>query len=114
MANEPQNNKQDDSDILRIGDIIPSNKGPDRVQADPDAGRSEKPQIPKFDLAQEIMAEQRKKIATKRGSPDKKTQSQKYQVEPIGRTIKKQAAIAMEPKQDQIIAEIVARDIKGF
>ncbi len=76
-----------------------------------DAGR-EKMQIPKFDLAEEIMAEQRKITSIKRKAPGKKVeaQSQKPEVELIGYTIGRgQKSIK---GQEQIVAEIVTRDIE--
>ena len=76
-----------------------------------DAGQ-EKSQIPKFDLAEDIMAEQRKITSIKRKAPGKKVeaQSQEPEVELIGYTIE-QPTPALSG-QEQIVAEIVARDIE--
>ena len=68
-------------------------------------------EIPQFDLAEQIMAEQRKNASVRRKGPARKVQApnQKRKVEPVGHTIKPQPAL---PEQEQIIAEIVARDIE--
>jgi hypothetical protein len=74
--------------------------------------------IPKFDLAEEIMAQQRKitgKKRKKRGaavsSRSKKAEPvSRQQVEPTGHTIEQQGDVPFG--QEQIIADIVARDIK--
>jgi len=75
--------------------------------------------IPKFDLAEQIMAAQRKISAKKRKrakpaipQEPKKAESVSPgpKVEPIGYTIGPQDGVPFE--QEQIIAEIVARDIK--
>ncbi len=67
--------------------------------------------IPQFDLAEQIMAEQRKNASVRRKGPGRKVRApkEKLKVEPVGHTIKTQPAL---PEQEQIIAEIVARDIK--
>lgn len=83
-------------------------------------------EIPKFDLAEEIMAEQRKITAIKRKAPGRKTESQREEPEAewgpvlqkkremgaqsIGYTIGQPTPALSE--QGQIIAEIVARDIE--
>ena len=69
-------------------------------------------QIPKFDLAEEIMAGQRKITSIRRKAPGKKVeiQSQEPEVELIGYTIG-QPTPALSG-QEQIVAEIVARDIE--
>jgi hypothetical protein len=72
----------------------------------------ETPEIPSFDLAEEIMAEQRKVTAVKRKAPGKKTEAQG--LKPVTRiddhSIEKPKLLLSE--QDKIIAEIVARDIE--
>jgi hypothetical protein len=75
--------------------------------------KKEKAEIPKFDLAEEIMAEQRKITAIKRKAPGKKTEAQRSepQAKPAGYTTIEQPVPTL-PEQDQIIAEIVARDIE--
>lgn len=69
----------------------------------------EKHEIPKFDLAEEIMAEQRRITAVKRRAPAKKTEAVGLS-STIGST-----GLSQRPRplaQEQIIAEIVARDIE--
>lgn len=67
--------------------------------------------IPKFDLAEDIMAEQRKISAARRKSPDKKiqAQSQQEQVQHTGFLSSLPTPILSE--QEQIVAQIVAKDI---
>jgi hypothetical protein len=55
-------NKQDDTDVLRAEDIQEAS------EPRPSDGRGE---IPKFDLAEQILAEQRKITAIRRKAPDK-------------------------------------------
>lgn len=71
-----------------------------------------KHEIPKFDLAEEIMAEQRRITAVKRKAPAKKIEavSPPSTIGSAGST-----GLSQWPKplaQEQIIAEIVARDIE--
>ena len=74
------------------------------------AGR-EQSEIPKFDLADNIMAEYRKATATKRTGPVKNTQFQKQ--EPEAERVNSIGPPKMtEQEQDQIITEIVAKDIE--
>ena len=69
-------------------------------------------EIPRFDLAEEIMAEQRKITAIRRKAPGKKFEAQpeRPQAKPIDYTI--ELSIPWQAEQDRIIAEIVARDIE--
>jgi hypothetical protein len=75
------------------------------------AGQHDNPEIPKFDLAEDIMAEQRRITAIKRKSPTKK-------IEVVSSLwAGGSAGLQQWPKpqaQGQIIAEIVARDIEKF
>jgi hypothetical protein len=74
--------------------------------------------IPKFDLADEIMAQQRKITGTKRkrrsAAVSRRSKNaepvRRQQVEPTGHTIEQQGDVPFD--QEQIIADIVARDIK--
>ena len=70
-------------------------------------------EIPKFDLAKQIMAEHRKITAVKRQGPAKnaKPSKRKHPAELITRNVKPRPIIS-EPQQ--IIAEIVARDIENL
>ena len=69
-------------------------------------------EIPSFDLAEEIMAEQRKITAIRRKAPGKKTETErlKPKVRPVDH-ITEQLTSSLS-KQDKIIADIVARDIE--
>ena len=68
-------------------------------------------EIPKFDLAEQIMAEHRNITAKKRKGPGKKAKAPKkpHPAESIARDVKPRPIVS-EP--GQIIAEIVARDIE--
>ena len=69
--------------------------------------------IPKFDLAKQIMAEHRKKTAIKRKGPAKNAKPPKKQhpAELIPRNVKPGPIVS---GTQQIIAEIVARDIENL
>jgi len=69
-------------------------------------------EIPRFDLAEEILAQQRKITAIRRKAPSKKgeTSSQQQQVRSTGYVPRQNPPLLSE--QQQIIAEIVARDIE--
>lgn len=136
--NKDDKNKNLDSDILeckedilRARDIMPPYNKEERGEKQEKEGEKEaeavklddaKPleikeigqvrsEIPRFDLAEEIMAEQRKITAIKRKSPEKKMEAEDrggvgsfhYALEPQRLTLS---------GQEDIIAEIVARDIK--
>jgi len=70
-------------------------------------------EIPKFDLAKQIMAEQRKITAIRRKGPDKmaKPPPKKHPAESIGRNVMSRPILS---GPGQIIAEIVARDIENL
>ena len=69
-------------------------------------------EIPKFDLAQEIMAKQRKLTATRRKAPVEKLQSlPKQNTSKLPLDPSSQPA-HLSSEQQRIIAEIVARDIQ--
>jgi hypothetical protein len=116
--------KYDDTDILRAEDVVPPynmNVEQKRILRE-DAAFVEQDvssnndwnqqggEIPKFDLAEQIMAEQRKITAVRRRAPGQKTktpdrkpqtQSSQYTFKPF-----------VLSEQEKIIAEIVARDIQ--
>ncbi len=94
---ETDNNKQNDTKDL---------------PAEPAGAVRESSEIPKFDLAEQIMAEQRKITAIRRKAPSKKGEppAQEREAESIGYTIQQPPLTLSE--QGQIIAEIVARDIE--
>ncbi len=133
---ETDTNKQDDTDVLRAEDIQEAS------ESRPSDGRGE---IPKFDLAEQILAEQRKITAIRRKAPGKKPQRLPSLAPPLlsatadkgvtqvqaqdGAAGKKTKAPDRQPhapsngytikppsptlsEQEQIIAEIVAKDIE--
>ena len=118
------NNKQDDIDVLRAENILPPyNKEKHRKQslkeATPSLSASHQQhtetsatEIPKFNLAELIMAEQRKVTAIRRKAPGKKTKTPGRQprIQSTGCAIKQPAPTSSE--KGLIIAEIVARDIE--
>jgi hypothetical protein len=69
--------------------------------------------IPKFDLAEQIMAEHRKNTAIRRKGPAKKAKPHKklHPVEIIVRNVKPGPFVS---GPEQVIAEIVARDIENL
>jgi len=135
-VSEAENNEKIDADILqckddvlRARDIIPASpsyrkkphKEPDSSQKTQNTTQSantaeyvkqERFEIPKLDLAEDIMTEQRKITAIRRKAPGKKTeaQSREPKAEPISYTIEQ--PLPASPEQERIIAEIVARDIE--
>jgi hypothetical protein len=118
-VSKAENNEQIDADIqqakkdvLRARDIIPGAEKHDK----PDspllpAAEQKQIEVPRFDLAEEIMANQRKITAIKRKAPGKKKIVEKVrpQAERLGYTI--EPPMPASPEEDRIIAEIVARDI---
>ncbi len=80
-------------------------KTPELGQAKPKPDK-----VLKFDLAEEIMSEQRKITAIRRKSPGKKAQIEPLKSKSVGGDTRQPAPKLSE--QNQIIAEIVARDIK--
>ncbi|MHC4149406.1 MAG: hypothetical protein ACYSR5_07975 [Planctomycetota bacterium] len=74
----------------------------------------ERSEIPRFDLAEEIMAEQRKISATRRKAPGKTFEAHKAEreVEAVGHAT--WWSTPAQPYQQQIITEIVARDIESL
>jgi hypothetical protein len=73
---------------------------------------AETPEIPSFDLAEEIMAEQRRITAIRRKAPGGKPEVQrlKPEVQPADHIIEEPKSALSE--QEKIIAEIVAKDIE--
>ena len=113
--------KQDRARILRARDIIPgASKGRSEKNSSPMSNISDEHAnagrraggIPTFDLAEEILAEQRKITAIKRKAPGKKSEApaREQKARPIGYAVK-QPVMALS-KQELLIAEIVARDIE--
>jgi len=129
-----QADKKKNEEVLRAKDIIPPYNKISREQtyslkdvisqqsgnkaklpeilppADEDTGR-QKTEIPQFDLANQILSEQRKVAAIKRQRPGIKNEaaSQKPKVSPATYTIQPPPVLSL---QEKIIADIVARDIR--
>ncbi len=103
---ETDTNKQDDTRDLPTE---PAGVVREASESRPSDGRGE---IPKFDLAEQILAEQRKITAIRRKAPGKKIEppAQDREAESIGYTIQQPPLTLSE--QGKIIAEIVARDIE--
>ncbi len=81
--------------------------------AESEKAMQEKSEIPKFDLAEQIMAEQRKITAIRRKGPGKLTKPPKklHPAESIAHNFEPHPILS---GQGQIIADIVARDIEKF
>jgi hypothetical protein len=135
-VSKANSDKQGDADVLRAQDMVPPYN--ERIHQKRDCQKMEtddvptesadveqkKGKIPKFDLAKEIMAEQRKITAIRRKAPakagmnrvdvassDRKAQapSRESGVQSVKYTIQPPPTVS---EQEQIIAEIVARDIE--
>ena len=100
---KPQN---DSENTTRSADAAPIPAETEK-SAESVSTQQEKMEIPRFDLAEEIMAEQRKITAIRRKAPGRKFEAQP---EPVDYTIER--SIPWQAEQDRIIAEIVARDIE--
>ncbi len=120
------------ADVLRARDIIPSappygniagkeensqetvpnTSYPPAVKNTPVDTDQKSSEIPKFNLAEKIMAEHRRITAIRRKAPGEKDVDQKHEHE--AEPGKDMAGQPMSPlsEQRQIIAEIVARDIE--
>jgi len=68
-------------------------------------------EIPKFDLAEKIMAEQRRVTAIQRKAPCKKDKAQKKELKAESISYTTEQPMPLVSEQEQIIADIVARDI---
>jgi stress response protein YsnF len=115
---EEEKDKQIDADIperkkgiLRAHDIIPGRAKDSKNLSGAESPPQIKSEVPKFDLAENIMAEQRKATADRRKAPGVKaaSQTQKRKVLSTAYNIESQRVSLSE--EDRIIAEIVARDI---
>ena len=110
-------NKKDDTDVIRAQDIVPPyNKEKPREQSLPTTESPDEvlntSEIPKFDLAEQIMAEQRKVTAIRRKAPGKKTKTPDLQPRIQSAVCVVRQPARTLPEKEQIIAEIVARDIE--
>lgn len=139
MADKDRNGEQIDDDILRCkADILRSRDVMPPYKQEPKTGKAPTPptdikeipiqkdapkspasaqnknEIPQFDLAEEIMAEQRRITAIKRKAPGKKMDVPKgrREVEPISYALEQ--PMPEQSEESRLIAEIVARDIRKF
>ena len=109
------NNIQDDThklprrpDILRAKDIIPGANRP--ASAEQNVGKID---IPRFDLAEDIMAEQRRLTAVRRKGPS--TEDTRHKIEDIRPSAFVSSASFSQSytsQWDPIIVSIVAKDIE--
>jgi hypothetical protein len=122
MSKANSNKKVDDKHrrrkggVLRAKDIIPAKADSKktkigRKKTSPSKGQKES-EIPKFDLAEQILAEQRKVSSARRKAPSPKAEApkQEQQLESVDYLVEQPSPAALE--RQQIIAEIVARDIE--
>lgn len=117
---------QSEADILRAPEVMSqdetktqreskSEKHSEGITARPSKKHTElhDGQIPRFDLAEDIMAEQRKITAIRRKAPGQKSEVEihKQQSAPVGFVSEQHEKRLL---QEEIIAEIVARDIENL
>ena len=88
----------------------PGPKPAANTPAAPKTPEQAKSEIPRFDLAEKIMAEQRRITAVRRKGPGQTDEGQDKEAESVC-DAKKQVPPALSA-EEQIIAEIVARDIE--
>ena len=109
--NQNEHNQHIDADILQCRkDIL---RAKDIVPHKPDGSVPvQNIEIPKFDLAEEIMAEQRKVTSVKRKAPGLKPEVQCENII-IKQQFQESSVIQVNTPylRDNVIAEIVARDI---
>jgi hypothetical protein len=76
------------------------------------AAPPQKSEMPRFDLAEDIMADQRRMTAIRRKAPAEKKEPkvQEVQLEAAGRRF--EPVTSATPQEQRIIAQIVARDIE--
>jgi len=93
---------------VRVEQIKPA----EDISAEAAKTEQQKREIPRFDLAEDIMAEHRRITAIRRKAPGEKdeAQRQEQEAESAGHTIGQPSPALSE--QEQIIAEIVRRDIE--
>lgn len=122
MSKANSNKKAEDrrrrrkADALRAEDIIPAKADSKKTKTGRKKTSSSKGQkeseIPKFDLAEQILAEQRKVTSARRKRPGQTIEPAKKEQgpEPIDYIVEQPTPMALE--RQQIIADIVARDIE--
>jgi hypothetical protein len=116
LGADEQNNLQN-PDFIPIKEVQPSKKpnlSLDNTGLEPENTENTKPQIPTFDLANEIMAEQRRITAVKRMGPGKKTDSRGIKTQFDSNNLIELQPSADPAQKNQVISEIVARDIQSL
>ena len=100
--------KKNGSRVLRAADIVPSSEAGEGA----DSGARVSSEIPKFDLGEQILAEQRKVTSTRRKGPGKKGNggAEGQHGACTSGTVEKSEQDLCD--EEQVIAEIVARDIE--
>jgi hypothetical protein len=109
-TNKKNDSDNDKQDILRAEDIIPHPNGNEKQSHLP--SQEAKHQIPRFDLAEEIMAEHRKIASIKRKSPEQKVEPLRPIDKSKGHTEALNSPISETIEEKQAIRDIVARDIE--
>ena len=98
-------------DILRARDIIPGRAKDSNDLNGAESSAQMKSDVPKFDLANNIMAEQRKVTAFRRKGPAAKAAPQPQQRKVLSTAYNIEGERISLSQEDRIISEIVARDI---
>jgi len=140
-VNKANSDKRDNADVLRAGDIVPpynkKNQPSENITPPVDKKRAEYASdgpaeaadvehkeggIPKFDLAKQILAEQRRVTAVRRKAPPKAVpvrgpKEKGYNGAGVSKAgvaspSKKTEPLLVPSEHEQILAEIVARDIE--
>jgi hypothetical protein len=98
-------------DILRAHDIIPGRAEDSNDLSGAESFAQIKSEVPKFDLAENIMAEQRRATAGRRKGPGIKEVPQTQERKVLSTAYNIEGERVSLSEEDRIIAEIVARDI---
>ncbi len=120
--NKADNNDKDNSNtknnkkhILRAMDIIlgsQKNNSETNNYSNQTNANQHTNEVPKFDLTEEILAEQRKTTSIKRKAPGTKSNAPNYEREVALIGFDKEKSRRDKYEQEQIIAEIVERDVE--
>ena len=106
-----ENNEHEGGDgVLRGHDIIPGASLPKAKSDKGESADSRKGAIPQFDLAEDIMAEQRRITSVRRKGPGNKEQPPRQK--PAADKLMPVELPSSESEVDEVIADIVRRDIE--
>ncbi len=102
------------SEVLRAQDIIPSAESKSEQGNSMAAGDAKIVQngVPRFDLATEIMAQQRKLTSSRRKKPENKVQPAREELHAKASAASTKAFALPTSVHASVIAEIVKRDIQ--